>query len=117
MTDLQMNKDRNQVVVVLRGDLTVERAGELKQILQNAVASSETVIISFEGNLRIDVSFLQLVCSAHRSALNAQKNLKLASTIPQDLMELIHSVGYTYHTVYAFTMDRERLMCNGGEHE
>ena len=117
MTDFQVNGDQEQVIVVLRGDLTVERAGELKQTLQNAIAAFKSIIIGFEDNLTIDVSFLQLICSAHRSALNFQKDLKLAGAVPEDFTRAIQSVGFTFHAACALNKNRECLMCSGGEHE
>jgi anti-anti-sigma regulatory factor len=96
MTELSGNF-QEEVVLIMEGALTIERAGEVKEMILNAMRNSATVVIRFMENSRIDISFLQLVCAAHRSALSAGKHLKLVQEMPDSLLKEIRSAGYAHN--------------------
>jgi ABC-type transporter Mla MlaB component len=116
MTDLLWNA-REEAMLIMEGDLTIERAAELKGMLLDALKSSASVIIHFKENSKTDVSFLQLVCAAHRSALSFGKHLKLSRTIPETLLQEIRSVGYAHHPVWDFNNNTAIVKSQGGNNE
>jgi anti-anti-sigma regulatory factor len=96
MTDFSGN-DQEDATLIMEGALTIERAAELKEMLLGAMRNSGSVVIRFMENSRIDISFLQLICAAHRSAINTGRNLKLYQNIPENLLKEIRSAGYAHH--------------------
>ncbi len=107
------NSRRQKTVLVLEGDLTVDKAGALKIMLQDALKSAESVAIHFKDNQKIDITFLQLVCSAHHSAFLSGKDLNLSEQMPDNLKNTLKSAGYMQHPVCSFDKDRECLLGKG----
>jgi ABC-type transporter Mla MlaB component len=116
MTDLKGNV-QEEAVLIMKGNLTVERAVELKGMLLDALKCSASVIIHFKENSKIDVSFLQLVCAAYRSALSSGKHLKLLQPIPDTLLQEIRSGGYAHHPVWDFNSNIARVKSQGGNND
>ena len=112
MTCDENNNSLQNSVLVLEGDLTVDKAGALKIMLQDALKNAESVTVHFKDNKRIDITFLQLVCSAHRSAFLSGKNLNLSDKMPDHLKDTLKSAGYT-QPVCSFDKDRECLLGKG----
>ena len=115
MTDLLGNV-QEEAVLIMEGNLTVERAAELKGMLLDALKCSASVIIHFKENSKIDVSFLQLVCAAYRSGLGSGKHIKLSRTIPDTLLQEIRSGGYA-QSPWDFNSNTARVKSQGGNNE
>lgn len=60
------------------GELTIHRVAELKTRLAEALQAADGLVIDLGGASRADLAFLQLFCSAHRTAQRAGKFVKLA---------------------------------------
>ena len=81
-------------VIVLEGDLTVERAGELRKTLLDAFNSVKQVSFDLEKVTSVDLSCLQLLCSAHRTASLMGKELLQIGDSSGRLKETVKSAGY-----------------------
>jgi ABC-type transporter Mla MlaB component len=84
----------NKVTIVLKGDLTVKNAAKMKSNIVKALKNCETVAISFGGIRKVDLSCLQLLCSAHRSAVRREKMMYFESDIPPHLNDLAMISGF-----------------------
>ena len=116
MANLTGNMQK-EVVLTAEGDLTVERAIELKRMLLNALRDAASVAILFKENSRLDVSFLQLLCAAKRSALASGKDLKLVQNIPDNLLAEIRTAGYSHHPIWDIQSNIARVGSQGGNNE
>ena len=67
--DLEMVELAEAYVLKLDGSWTIERAQELKHALVEALKDSDHITIETEGLREVDLSALQLLCSAHRTSL------------------------------------------------
>ncbi len=83
----------NAGVLFLEGDLTINNAGKLKSALQSALDKVATVEIKFSKVTEIDLSCLQLLCSAHRESVLSDRKLKFAPRKPSSISALITSAG------------------------
>lgn len=63
--------------VVAEGVLTVSRIAELRDELINALKKSKKVALDLQAVTEIDLSALQLFCSAHKTAINTKKYFEL----------------------------------------
>lgn len=61
----------------LEGELTVSNAAVLRERFLEALAQSEQVEIDLDGVSAVDLAGLQLLCSAHRTAVAQGKALTL----------------------------------------
>jgi anti-anti-sigma factor len=95
MMNDQKKSTGNFQVIQLSGELTVGRITELKESLKNLVDRFSTVHIRFEDVTGIDLSFLQLICSAHRTAASMNKKLVFSGMQPEIVNRILQSAGLT----------------------
>lgn len=81
----------------LTGELTLLQAAELRDALQNELAAGEEVEVVFSKVESVDLSLLQVLCAAHRSARKAGKLLSLPGNLPTSLVKLIDEGGFHGH--------------------
>ncbi|MGC8494785.1 MAG: STAS domain-containing protein [Syntrophobacteraceae bacterium] len=83
----------NKNILKLRGDWTIERAGELKPALLEALANSEQIVIDMGELSGLDLSTIQLLCSAHRKSIRCGKQLGLGERKPEALKRMVREAG------------------------
>jgi ABC-type transporter Mla MlaB component len=83
--------------LVLKGDLILDRAAALKAEMQASLESAEQLQINLTETSAVDLSFLQLLCSAHRSAVQSNKSLRLTGQIPEDFYRKLQESGFGRH--------------------
>lgn len=93
MNNQEKGSPKNEVLK-FKGDLTIENAQELHRLLLAALDNLEEISLSFEEVTAVDLSFVQLICAAHRTAVRADKNLKLADPRPEVLKAVVRETGF-----------------------
>jgi anti-anti-sigma regulatory factor len=73
--DVETMRSDETVVLKLKGSWTIERANELKGVLLEILNSCEHMLIELEGLTELDLTTVQLFCSAHRTSLRLGKHL------------------------------------------
>jgi len=61
--------------LVLKGALVIERVTEVKEELQKALEETDILMVNLMEISEMDLSCLQLLCSAHRTAMALKKTL------------------------------------------
>ena len=87
--------ENNRGIVHLDGNLTLSQAVEIKALFIKALVSADEVNISFGEVPDVDLSCLQLICSAHRSALRLNKKLAIKGNAPQAFKDAMSAAGYS----------------------
>jgi len=72
-----MNDNGKNKVLALSGDFTVSNAELLKTTLIDAMKNTENLVLNLTGIISADISFLQIVCSAHKKAINSNRSIKI----------------------------------------
>ncbi len=80
--------------VILAGECTIQHAAELKDVFMKSQASAGSLLLNLEGVTGADVSFFQLLCSAHRSLVKSDRSLRLTGGIPSLLKQAATDGGY-----------------------
>lgn len=84
-----------QGVLTLHGALTIQRITELKEAVLKSLNSHSHLEIKLEDVRQVDLSFLQLLCSAHKTALSLGKDFTLSSPRPDLFQKTVHDAGFT----------------------
>ncbi len=87
--------DVDAETLVLDGDLTIQQAQTLKQELLTAIASNRNLVINLASVSSVDLSFLQLLCSAHRSLIGAGQTLSIAKPVPPLIRQTMALSGFS----------------------
>ena len=92
--NLIQNLSSDKGTIQLEGDLTLPNAAELRSILIKALINADAVTIKFGDVQDLDLSCLQLLCSAHRSAVRLKKQIQFEGSLPKILQETADAAGY-----------------------
>jgi len=84
----------NTKTILLGGELTLLRAEEIKNLFLRCLSEAKNISIAFGAINDIDLSFLQLCCSLHRSAVRNKKQVRIEGTAPKALKEAAFAAGY-----------------------
>lgn len=84
--------------LTLGGSLTVPYAAQLKSLLMQGLEQAETVVISFGDIEDIDLSTIQLLCSAHRMSVRLNKRLLFGGgSVPDLFVQAVDRSGFHRH--------------------
>jgi anti-anti-sigma regulatory factor len=98
MADIQRVRSGDKELVSISGDLTVPHANALKTVLLEAMKNAEAIVLAVGQVTGLDVSFPQLVCSAHRTAAALGRELTITGLEQDRLAELLLQAGFMRHT-------------------
>lgn len=84
-------------VLELVGEATVEHADQLREALLAGLRSQEKFELDCSHVERIDFFALQMICSAHRTAISWSKSLTLREEIPPVVKEAVQLIGFSRH--------------------
>ena len=90
----EMLNSADATILKLEDRWTIERAHELKGALVAALSGNDQVIIDLEEVTEVDLSFLQLLCSAHRTSLKLNKHFALQDNQPEAFTRAVRDAGY-----------------------
>lgn len=94
----QQGVDEGQMVTLhWSGDLTVRRIAEIKTQVQKTLAAATDVSIEIGAEAECDMTVLQLLCAAHRTASRQGKTLRLCGEIPVQFKMIMDLGGFSRH--------------------
>lgn len=85
------------IVLKWSGDLTVRRIAELKAQLQEALKTAKSVSIEIAADAGCDLTLMQLLCSAHRSASRQGQDLVLSGEFSEQFKMVLSLAGFSRH--------------------
>ncbi|RJR38696.1 MAG: STAS domain-containing protein [Desulfobacteraceae bacterium] len=80
--------------LTLKGELTIQHAARLKEVLLRVLDQTTNLSISLEGIREIDLSCLQVLCSAHRTAVGLQKSIAATGLWSEEILSAVERAGY-----------------------
>jgi len=116
MGDFVASGPGNKGELVLAGSLTVENASAIKDILKKTLKEEDVVFVSVDADALVDISFLQLLCSAHRTAAKLGKPFVLRHKPAGGFSLAVINAGYVRKRGCARDKDGTCLWV-GGPHE
>lgn len=103
------------LVLKVEGELTIPYAGEFRGALVDAFDAAGRVIVNLAGVSAVDVTGLQLLCSAHRSACNREKWLGVEGLTNPVLAEAAGFAGFRRHVGCAVDVGKSCIWIGGYE--
>ncbi len=83
--------------MIFTGALDLPNAGKVHQALSEAIRNYTQVAVHIRQVTGMDLSFLQLICSAHRTAISQKKNFSLALEGNDRIKEVLMLSGFDRH--------------------
>ena len=94
----QNNAERDGEIIINSGDrLTIDTTGAFAQRIMQGLAEAGTVVIEFEPDVELDITALQVFCSACMKATAEGKRFIHRGPAPQALLDLTAAMGAERH--------------------
>ncbi len=112
----QAHDESDGVTLVLSEDLTLPYAEELKNIFVGTVGTGKDVRVKFDAVTEIDLSFLQVLCSAHRTAMRSKSRFEVDGPMPEECSRFIAEAGFVRHRGCRLNAEKEGCLWQPGVH-
>jgi anti-anti-sigma regulatory factor len=94
-----MHKDsasiKKAVGFVLEGELTIQRANELRELLLAKLPVGDLIDLDLKRVSAIDIAGIQLLCSAHRTVKHGGGDIRIAVQPPESIVNSMRKAGFT----------------------
>ena len=84
-------------VLTLEGSFSIQDIGELKTNLISALHTGDKVFLNVTNISDVDISCLELFCSAHRTSVSCRKTLAFSSSISGPFRKVVNEGGFKRH--------------------
>lgn len=81
-------------LLTLSGDCTIEYAIELKEAFVQAMGSSANLLVQIENVEAVDLSFLQMLCWAHRTSAKKNRRFRIGANPSDTFRNTVVQAGY-----------------------
>ncbi len=106
-------RENGEIIVTSGNRLTIENAAEFSRLVSEALGASSTVALEFEPAVEIDITGLQVLCSACKSAAQSGKSFSYLGPQPQALADIISSSGAERHAACKHNNDTTCIWFGG----
>ncbi len=94
MFDCKVEESGDKKTLSINGELKIQDAAELQKVLIESLENTEHLDLNLEEVTGIDMSCLQLLCSAHRTMSSSNKLLTISSSYTEAVREAVNDAGY-----------------------
>jgi len=94
---LSGDKNTNETTINSGERLTIETIGDFAGRIRQSLGEKDTVFIEFDKNVELDITALQVLCSACRTAAAAGKKVMCRGHLPDSLGQLAATAGSERH--------------------
>lgn len=105
----------DQALVVLEGEITIQDITAVKNAFVKCMSDSRSVVIDVDRITRADLSFLQVLCAAHRQAGASGQALTFRGSKTERIQALVHESGYARRSGCVHDSDNTCLWMSGGQ--
>jgi hypothetical protein len=102
--------------LIFGGSLTIQNASEIRTRLIGTMIREEEIVVCIDPDASVDVSFLQLLCSAHFTASKLGKSFSLGNAAAGNFLGTAENAGYVRSRGCARGTDETCLWVRG-EHD
>ncbi|GLI39777.1 STAS domain-containing protein [Geobacter hydrogenophilus] len=115
ITREEVGGENATLVLKVNGELTIPFAGEFSAALLDAFDAAGRVRVNLEGVSAVDITGLQLLCSAHRSAYGREKGFGVEGLTNPILDEAACLAGFRRHVGCAVDVGKSCIWIGGYE--
>lgn len=116
MSDLTISVKPNNTgeqVISIGGRLAIDTAAELKETLHRQLVETPGILIDTEDLGEIDLTGMQLICSACWSANSSGKTFRFKNLHPECITKAIQTLGLQTHKACTHNPDLSCTWCGG----
>ncbi len=107
-------RENGEIIVTSGEFLTIETAAEFSRIVCEALEASKNVAIEFDPAVEIDITGVQVLCAACKSAAQGGNEFSYRGPQPRALAEIIISSGAERNAVCKHNNNSTCVWFGGG---
>jgi anti-anti-sigma regulatory factor len=115
MINIKVQMATDDVNVNVSGEATIIHARELKDAMGHALSGCQSVTVCTDAATDVDLSCLQILCSAHRMARYLNRKLAVKNAALGALERAISNLGYSREA--GCGDENDSCLFTGGAHE
>ncbi len=109
MFDFKSERTEDKTILTINGELTIQNAAALQGALIESLEGTEHLVLNFENVTEVDISCLQLLCSAHSTIIKLNRSFTINSSCPEAFKKAAVDSGYLQHETCATDCDKNCL--------
>ena len=110
---IKLEQENDKTCLYLEGEMTINNAEAFRDNLLLSLKQSNLVEIDFEAVTAVDLTCLQLICSAHRFAVESGKDVVIKDNSLPPLREARIRAGFDFQKSCGFNPSHECLWMGG----
>ena len=103
MVQFKVGESGKQGTLKFDGELTIDNADENRQAFLDSITTVETISVNLEKVTKVDLTFLQLLFSAHRTSTAMNKRMDFIEKIPEPVIQSVKRLGFSYNKLFEFS--------------
>ncbi len=109
MLDFVIEQEDENKRLTINGELNIQNASALKELLINSLKDTESLVINLENITKVDLSCLQILCSAHKTAISSKLNISLSHGSSDAFVDAVKDSGYLRYSGCGSKCDEQCL--------
>ena len=97
MADFKIEQFDKKKILSINGSVTIENVDALRKVLIDLMDQTDSLMINIADISEVDVTFLQLLCSAHKTMISRNRTLTISERCPESFRKTINNSGYSQH--------------------
>ena len=115
MFDCKVEESADKKILTINGELTIQNIAELRKVLIESLKDTEHLALNLENITEVDMSCLQLLCSAHKTTIKSDKHFTLHGSSSAILWEAVKDSGYQQIKGCELVTDNSCLWVKGSD--
>lgn len=100
--------------LAIKGELTIQRVVEIREVICDAFSEGGNLTLDLQRVTDIDLTGLQLLCSAHISSITRGKEFSVKFPAEESIKNIVNDAGFLRHTGCAGDV-KHTCIWTGGE--
>lgn len=93
---MEFKMNGNMGLLTVDGSLSINQSEEIRSVLLDAMMQADNVELRFGNVTDVDLTFLQLLCSANETYKRENKVFKVTGRIPECFNKAVEDAAFSY---------------------
>ncbi len=94
MNPFEIIESPDHVRLRVHGDVSIQNAQTCLEALRDFQSRGHQLQLDLDNVTSADISFLQLICSLHRTCLQSDRHLTISGEMPDTFKAILDAAGY-----------------------
>ncbi len=101
--------------LAINGEMNIQKIAEIREAICDAFSASDSVVLDLQGVTEIDLTGLQLICSAHISSITKGKGFSVKFPADESITNVAGDAGFGRHKGCAGDVNHTCIWTGGEE--